>query len=215
MSVTSFGRDLASAVRDRLVEKAQAVAKASTRGLADLHQGGLLERDLFRAEHVLEVARDELRAERLQVELEASRQDRHRKALRIRGGEDELHVLGRLFERLQHRIERMPRKHVHLVDDVDLEAPGRRHVLGGIEKLAHLVHLGIRRGIHLEEVDEAPGVDLGARPALSARMCRDSGLAVDRLGENPRERGLADSTRSRKEICVVQALRLERIHQRR
>jgi hypothetical protein len=45
-------------------------------------------------------------------------------------------------------------------------------------------------------------------------MCRDSGLAVDRLGENPRERGLADSTRSRKEICVVQALRLERIHQR-
>ena len=35
--------------------------------------------------------------------------------------EDELHVLGRLFERLQQGVEGLAREHVDFVDDVDLE----------------------------------------------------------------------------------------------
>ena len=37
------------------------------------------------------------------------------------GAKDELHMLGRLFQRLQQGIERLLGEHVHFVDDVDLE----------------------------------------------------------------------------------------------
>ena len=41
------------------------------------------------------------------------------------------------------------------------------------------------------------------------------GLAVQRLGEDARERGLAHATRPGEEIRVVQALRLEGVHEGR
>ena len=71
---------------------------------------------------------------------------------------------GRLFQRLQHGIERRLRQHVHFVDDVDLVAPDRRRVLRVVEHLAHVVDAGVRRRVELEQIDEAPGVDLGAAP---------------------------------------------------
>ena len=74
-------------------------------------------------------------------------------------------MLGRLLQRLQHRVERVPGELVHLVDHVDLEAPARRRVLRGLEQLAHLVDLGVGRGVDLEQVDETPGVDLDAAPS--------------------------------------------------
>ena len=47
-------------------------------------------------------------------------------ALRVGGGEDEHDVGRRLLERLEERVEGRAREHVHLVDDVDLEAAARR-----------------------------------------------------------------------------------------
>jgi hypothetical protein len=208
-------RDLAAAVRDRLVEEAETVADAPGRRAADECERGLLERDLLGLEHALEVRRDRRRRKGRQVELQAAREDRDRELLGIRGRENELDVLRRLFECLQHRVERMPREHVHLVDDVDLEAARSRHVLRGVEELAHLVHLGVRRRVHLEQVDEASRIDLHARAALSARLRSDARLAVDGLGEDARERGLADAARSREQVRVVQALRIERVRERR
>ena len=77
-------------------------------------------------------------------------------------------MLGRLLQRLQHRVEGVAREHVHFVDDVDLEAAGGRRVQRVLQQLAHVVDLGVGRGVELEQVDEAPGVDLRAR-ARTAR----------------------------------------------
>ena len=55
-----------------------------------------------------------------EIEPLAARQDRDRNLLRLGRGEDELHMLGRLFERLQQGVERLLREHVDFVDDVDL-----------------------------------------------------------------------------------------------
>ena len=104
----------------------------------------------------------------LQVELQAARQHRHRDLLRIGRREHELHVLRRLLERLQHRVEGVAREHVHFVDDVDLVAAGGRRVQRVLEQLAHVVDLRVGRRVELDQVDEAPGVDLGA----GARTCR-------------------------------------------
>ena len=67
---------------------------------------------------------------RLQVEALAARQHRHRHLARLGGGEDELHMLGRLLERLEQAVEGLLRQHVHLVDDVDLVAGGVRACSG-------------------------------------------------------------------------------------
>ena len=53
-------------------------------------------------------SRDQRRRQRLQVELQAARQHGHRNLLRVGRRQHELDVLGRLLERLQHRVERRP-----------------------------------------------------------------------------------------------------------
>jgi hypothetical protein len=96
--------------------------------------------------------------DRLQVEALAAREDRRQHLLRIGRGEDELHVRRRLLERLQQRVERRRREHVHLVDDVDLELP-----LGGrvADRVAQVAHLST-------PLLEAPSISITSRCVPSA-----------------------------------------------
>ncbi len=57
-----------------------------------------------------------------QIEPLAARQNGHRNLADFRRREDEADMLRRLFERLEKRVERVLREHVHFVDDVDLLA---------------------------------------------------------------------------------------------
>ena len=150
---------------------------------------------------------------RLQVELQAAGEHRHRNLLRVGGGEDELHMRGRLFQRLQHGVERRLRQHVHFVDDVDLVAPHRRRVLRVVEHLAHVVDAGVRGCIEFEQVDEASGVDLRTGRAHAARRGRDAGFAVETFGEDTRQRGLADAARARQQVGMMQPALRQRIRQ--
>ena len=159
---------------------------------------------------------DQRRRQLLQVELQAARQHGDGNLLRIGRRQHELDVLRRLLERLQHRIERGLRQHVHFVDQVDLEAPDGRHVARVVEDLAHVVDAGVRRGVELEQIDEAAGVDVDARGAGAARRRGDAvGDAVEALGEDPRDRRLADAARAGEQVGVMQAVARERIGQRR
>ena len=77
------------------------------------------------------------------------------------------------------------------------------HLARILEQLPHLVDAGVGRGVDLDQIDEAPGVDLQARRALAARRRSDSGLAVDRLREDARQRGLADAARAGEKVGVM------------
>ena len=124
-----FGH-LARAIGDGLIGERERIAHAARSPLRDQAQARLLKIDFLFGEHVFEV-RDDLRLRHLlEVELQAARQHRHRNLLRVGGGEDELHMLGRLFERLQHRVERSVGEHVHLVDHQHLVAR-RVHLVRG------------------------------------------------------------------------------------
>ena len=167
----------------------------------------------------VEMLRDRLRCHRPQVELQAARQHRRRHLLRIGRRQHELQVVGRLFERLQHRVEGRRREHVHFVDHVDLEAADDRLVDGLIEQLRDLVDAAVGGGIELDVVDEAAGVDVAARGADAARARGDAAgtvraSAIERLGEDARDRGLADAARAGEEIGMVQALLRQRIGKR-
>ena len=206
--------DPAGAERDRLVEQRQGVAHAARRGAADQRQRLRVGGNAFGLEHVPEVPRNGRGGHVLQVELQAARQDGDRHLLRIGGGQDEGDVRRRLLERLQHRVERVRRQHVDLVDHVDLVASRDRRVDRVVQQLRHLVDAAIRSRVEFQIIREAPLVDLAARPALSAGLSRNARLAVQRLGEDPGDRGLADAACAGEQVGVMQTTGLQRMSQR-
>lgn len=123
-------------------------------------------------------------------------------------------MLRRLLQRLEQRVERRLGQHVHFVDQVDLDPPARRHVLGVVDQLAHVVHAGVAGRVDLQQVDEAAGVDVAAGAALPARFGRGALLAVQALGEDAGDRGLADPAGAGEQHGVVHAAAVERVAER-
>ena len=104
---------------------------------------------------------------------------------------------------------------MHFVDEIDLVAPDGGRVAGVVEDLAHVVDAGVRCSIELEQIDKAAGVDVDAGGADAARRrghaVRD---AVETLGENARDRRLADAARAGEEVRMMKPGALERVGQR-
>ncbi|KGC60766.1 hypothetical protein DP61_5292 [Burkholderia pseudomallei] len=184
-------------IRDRLIGQRQRIAHAALRRAREKTQRLRLERDALFAENPLEMRHDVPGRHLLQIELQAARQHGDGNLLRIGGREDELDVRRRLFERLEHRVERMVRQHVHFVDHVDLEARIDGRVHRALEQRGHFVDAAIARGIHFDIVDEAPFIDFATRAAHAARLRRDARLAIERFREDARQRRLADAARAR------------------
>jgi hypothetical protein len=130
-----------------------------------------------------------------QVEALGARQDGHRHLADLGGGEDELGVRRRLFQRLQQRVERRRRQHVHFVDDVDLVARLDRGVAHPVQQLAHLVDLGARGGVQFQHVHVPTFDDRLAVPAVDGevdrRLVDGVGLVVQGAGQQAGGRGLA------------------------
>ncbi|MCY1225777.1 hypothetical protein D9M72_379830 [compost metagenome] len=212
-------RHLARTVGDGLVGQRQRIAHRTVRGLGQQPQRVAVVGNAFLRQDMVQVRDDMPRRHLLEVELQAARQHRDRDLLRVGGGEDELDVPGRLFQRLQHGVEGVVGEHVHFVDHVDLEAPGARGIDRLVEQLRHLVDAAVGGGVHLDVVDEAAAVDLLAGLALPARLGGDAAGAVradavQGLGQDPRQRGLADPARAGEQVGMVQPLLFQRVRER-
>ncbi|CAB3914756.1 hypothetical protein LMG3481_04973 [Achromobacter deleyi] len=208
-----FG-EIAGAVGDGLIGQGQRVAHGTRRGLADETQRGDFKAHLLFTQHRLQVAHDGVGRHLLQVELQAARQHRDRNLLRVGGGENEFDVRRRFFQRLEHRVERVPGQHVHFVDHVDLEAARARRVDGLLQQLGHFLDAAVGRRVQLEVVDEPPGIDLGTRATDAAGLRGDAGFTVEGFGQDARQRGLADAAGAGEQPGMVQALGVERMRQR-
>ena len=169
---------------------------------------------LLGVEHLAQVLADQRHRQALEIELQAARQHRDRQLLRIGGREQELHVRRRLFERLQQRVERVRRQHVHFVDEVDLVAAARGRVLHVLEQLARVIDLGARRGVDFDEVDEAALVDLLAGAHLPQGVAVTPVSQLRHFGEDARDGGLADAARAGEQEGVMHAALRQRIAQR-
>ena len=196
-------------VGSRLIQQAEGIAHAAVGGAPEHPEGRWIGLDgLFPCDPV-KLGRDLLDAQAPKSELEASREDGDREALGIGGGEQELDVRWRLLERLQERVEAVAREHVHLVDEVHLEAGPNRGILDVVEEIPRLLHPGAGSCVHLDEIDMAAFVDLAAGPALTAGLRRRTALAVQTLCEDPGDGGLAHPAGAREEVGVVQAVAFE------
>ena len=119
----------------------------------------------------------------------------------------------RLFERLEQRVERVGREHVHLVDEVHLVATARGGVLDVLEQFAGVVDLGARCRIDLDQVDEPPLVDFTAGSTDAAGRRGDAGFAVQALGKDARNRRLAHSAGAREQEGMMNTVGGERVRE--
>ena len=189
---------------NRLIEQRQGIAHAAGGCASDLGKRGRLEGHRLGFEHRGQMPGDQRRGQVLEVELQTTRQHGHRHLARISGRQNEHHMGGWLFKRLEHRIEGMPAEHVDLVDHVDLVAPGHRRIDHLFEQVGHFLDTPIGGGIHLDIVGKPTLLDRDAGTALAAGPRTDAGFAVERSRQDPRDRGLADAARAGKEIGVMQ-----------
>ena len=206
--------DLAGAEGDGLVEQRQAVAHAAAGRLADQRQPAVLVGNLLGLQHVRQVGRHDRRADVAQAELHAARQHRHRHLLRIGGGQHEDDVRRRLLQRLQHGVEGVGGQHVDLVDDEDLVAADGGQIGGVFQHHRHFLDLAVRGRVHLQIIGKPPLVDSATSAAFATGVRADALFAVERLGEDAGDGGLADTASAGQQVGVVQPLVVERMAQR-
>ncbi len=206
----------AVAERDRLVEQRQAVAHRSVRRPGNQPDRFILDRDVFLFRDIAEMFGQLRHVEPAQIETLAARQHGDRHLADFGRREDEVHVLRRLFQRLQQGVEGVLRQHVHFVDDVDLVARGDRLVADAFDQLADVVHAGAAGGVHLHHVDMAVLGDGGALLAFTAGRDGDVALpvradAVQRAGDDPRGRRLADAADARQHVGMRDPTAVDRV----
>ena len=195
--------DALAAEADDLIEQTQRVAHAPGRLAGHDLQGGALRVDALLAAEMLEVLDDVVLPDPLKVKALAAAQDRDRNLLRLGRRKDKARVVRRLLQGLQQRVEGLGGEHVHFIDDVDLVAVAARRIAHPLAQLANLVDAAVRRAVDLKDIDRLPLRDLLARRTLIAGRVRGSLLAVERLGQNARRRGLAHPARPAEEVGVV------------
>ncbi len=199
------GRHRIAGMGDGLVEDGEGVAGGAFRRAGDHGEGGVVDCHLLLGGDVLHQGDQAGGLDAAEVEALAARQYGDRHLAHLGGGEDELHVLRRLLQRLQQAVEGGLRQHVHFVDDVDLVAGDRRLVAHRLDDLADVVDAGVGGGVHLDDVDVAALHDGGAVFAHLVHV--DGGLIdlagdriVERAGEDARRRGLADAAHAGEHI---------------
>ena len=130
-------------------------------------------------------------------------------------GEHEDHVAGRLFERLQERVEGRISDLVSFVEDVDFEAIAGWPVAGGFAKLANFVDAAVGGGVDFDDIDRVAGANLSARFAdaagLDDRVVR--GAAVECHREDAGDSGFADAAVAAEDVAVSRAALLDGVLQ--
>ena len=136
--------------------------------------------------------------------------------LGLRGGHHEDDVAGRLFQRFQQRIEGRVGDLVGFVENVDFEAVARRTVARGLAQFADLVDAAIGGGVDFDHVHRVAGANLGAGIANAAGLGHRlvGRAAVQRHGQDARDRRLADAAMSAEDVAVRDALLRDGILQR-
>ncbi len=191
------GVDAAGTHGQRLIEQREPIAHRALGRTRDQRQGVVLGFAAFLGDDLLEVLHQHRHVDAAQIETLAARQHRHRHLAHLGRGEDELHMAGRLFQRLQQRVERALGEHVHLVDEVHLVAGDQWPIARALDDLADVVDAGIGGRVHLQHVRVPPFHDLDAVAAELGHVERGLVHAVAFVVQGPREDarrgGLADA----------------------
>ncbi len=120
----------------------------------------------------------------------------------------------RLLQSLQQGVETVGGQHVYLINQVHLEPAPAGSILHVFQQVARIFDLGSRRGVHFQQIHETAFIDFPASGALTAGRGGNAGFTIQRLGENPRQRGFAHAASAGKQKGMMQSLPVERVGQR-
>ena len=202
--------DRAGARTEELLEERLAVAHAAGGTAGDQFEGAVGDRRPLGGDDLTEAAGDRRGIDGDEVEPLAAGEDRDRELLRLRRAEDELHVPRRFLERLQQRVEGLPREHVDFVNDVDFESSAGGADGDVLPQGADLVDAAVAGGVDLHDIDILPCGDRATVVAVIARLRRGPGRAFEGLGEDPRGARLAHTAGAGEKIGVADAPRFDR-----
>ena len=209
------GVDRPGPERQHLVERALRVAHAALGRPGDERDRLVSDLDLLGVRDPPELIRDRLCPDRPQLEHLGAREDRVGDLVQLRRRHHEDDVRRRFLHRLEEGIERRGGELVDLVDDEDLVAiAGRADLQPVDDHFADVVDARVRGGVDLEHVEIAPLADLDAHVAGAARVGGGPPLAVERPGQDPGGRRLADAARAGKDESLRDAPGDERVAER-
>ena len=197
--------DLLPAKTDELVERRLRVAHAAVRAARDGLERRFLDGHVLLARDQAQVIHHQFDRDAAQVEALAAGENRRQHLLRVGGGEHELHMRGRLLQRLEQRVEGRRREHVNFVDDVDLELPPGRRVLAGLAQFPHLLHAVVARAVDLHHVERAALGDFPAARIVFVVFHLGTARAVQALGEDAGDGRLARAARAAEEVGMGDA----------
>ncbi len=209
----SLGAKIARAIGNSLVAQRQGIPHGAIGCLRQQTQGGQLELHFFLGQNVLQVTHNRGHCHLLQIELQTARQDRDRNLLRIGRGQNEFDVRWRLFQRLEHGVKGVPGQHVNFVNHVDLVTARAGGVDRLLQQLGHLFHTSVGGSVQLYIINKAARINLGTSAANATGLGSDASFAVQRLGQNTRQGGLAHAACARKQPGMVQALGIQGVRQ--
>ena len=199
------GQPLGTGPGEQLVEGGQRVPHRAGPGPDHQRQHRGLVADLLGGQDLLQQLPQHGRRHQPERVVVGPRPDRRDDLLRLGGGEDELQVRRRLLHQLEEGIEALPRDHVGLVNDVDLEPAGHGRVERPLPQVSGVVDAAVRGRVDLDHVDAArPG--RGQRHAGRAYPARVGGgalLTVERPRKDPGAGRLAAAPRPAEEISMV------------
>ena len=167
----------------------------------------------FRFTNLLQTADDVRIREAFEIKTLAAAEDRFRYAVDFGGGEEELDVRRRLFERLEESVESLLGEHVYFVNDVNLETGTSGHIADVVTNLAHFVDAAVRCAVELHHVHIFADGYLMADFTFVARLGRRSLLAVQRFREDACHRGFAYAAGTAEQVSMRHPLRLNRVFQ--
>ena len=175
-----------------LIEKAEAVADAAVGGPGNQLKSGLGDPGAFLFGNVPEMLPQRLHVDAPEVESLTAAEYSHRNLADLGGGKNEFNVLGRLFERLQQRVEGVLGQHVDLVQEVHLGPAGGAQG-DPRQQVAHVVDLVVGGRIQLMQVEGGTCVHGSTGLTLAAGFAVLDSRAVQGLGQDPCGRRLPGS----------------------
>ena len=175
------------------IQQRQRVAHAALGGGGDFLQRVVVGLAADAVQDDLHARDDQQSGNALEIISLAAGKHRGRKLLRLRRGQYEHGVGGRLLQRFQKRVERAGGQHVHLVDDVHLVLAHRRRVDDSVAQKAHLVYAVVAGGVDFEHVHRAFILEFTAYVAFAARLAVHRTEAVHGARQHLGRGGLAGS----------------------
>ena len=157
----------------------------------------------FTRSDIQQAARNVLRADTPEIKPLAARQDSRGHFMQLGRRQNKQHMLRRLFERLEQRIERADRKHVHLVDDKHALFDLRGRVSCFVTQIADIVHTVVGSCVDLGYIKHGTVQNAAAGRAFVTRIAVRRMLTVDRARQNFRTGCFARAARAGKQVRVA------------